>query len=236
MNIIGEIDVLSDTHGNNNIIYRWIRESNASNLISCGDDGSGFIGYDDELTRLGTKLNQASKNLYIIRGNHSDPEYFDGRKYGGDYGGVYLVQDGLIMNWNKEKILFNGGGLSLDRSVRIEGIDYWEDESFKFIEVKEKVDHLVTHISLTAIHGQQINNPFVLSWASRDADLITDLYKEQQELQVWIDYLLASGSKIKSWHYGHYHKSIESKYGDIYCRCLAINEIRPFNRPEYESY
>jgi len=228
--IIGPTDILGDNHGEVRAINYWISHSDIPNLISVGD----FCVTGNKLVLLGDRLNKAGKRLYVARGNHENPSEFDNRIYGGEHGGLHLLKDGSIAEWGDEKILFNGGGLSIDRSSRIPNLDYWEDEPFGFIEVDEQIDHLVTHISLTEIHNQQINNGFVLGWAGRDADLVTDLYREQQELQNWLDYLIDhKGNKIKSWHYGHYHRSIESNYKGISCRCLAINEIRPFNRKEY---
>lgn len=230
MDITGLIDITSDSHGNNKKIHEWIKNSQSTTLIHCGDDGSGFVGYDNENVKLGEALNRAGKRLLVIRGNHNDPEYFDNRIYGGEYGGIHLLKDGTILKWNNQKILFNGGGLSLDRSSRAEWIDYWSGEKFKFVEVKEQIDHLITHISLTQVQSHSINASFVTGWASRDPKLIDDLNIEQRDLQNWIDYLIENGSKIKTWHYGHYHTSIVSEYRGIQCRCLAINEIRPFCR------
>jgi calcineurin-like phosphoesterase family protein len=234
VNILGDIDIIGDTHGFIRSIARWAETSDTRNLIHVGDYGVGFSGWEKPTKSLASLLDQNNKTLFIIRGNHDDPSKFCNQSFlGKNGGGIHLVQDGTVATWGEEKILFNGGGISIDRSKRVQGISYWDDEKFKSVEVSETFDHLVTHISLTSVQGHSIQHPFVLSWASDDSDLVTDLYQEQQELSNWIDYLFAQGNRIKSWYYGHYHKSIWSRYNETKCVGLDINEIKPFNRSEY---
>lgn len=238
MIINGHIDIIGDTHEGVRQIYNWINSGNVNNLIHVGDSILGWKGYENEIVKLGNALNQAGKNGYFIRGNHQNPEPFDGRIYGGQHGGIQFVKDGTISNWGSETILFVGGGISLDREYRSVGLDYWEDEPFKIpqqlLKDRVRVDHLVTHVSLSEVNGHFITDPFPLSFCANDAELMTDLMREQHDVKKLLDYLIDScGNKIKSWHYGHYHKSISSQYRGIQCRGLAIDEIRPFNRKEY---
>lgn len=237
MKIKGDIDIIGDTHGITGGMRYWARESDTPTLLHVGDYGAGFSNWERKTEELVNSLNKYEKNLFVIRGNHDDPSVFDGRSFLGSKNfGVYFIKDGTIAEWDGEKILFNGGGISLDRGTRIIGKEYWDGEEFQPIEVKEKIDHLVTHISLTCITGVQIDTPFVFKWASQgqDGDLINDLHAEQTILSKWINELVKV-NKIKSWHYGHYHLSMKSEYNGIHCTCLDINEIRPFNRNEYEN-
>lgn len=231
MNISGTISLISDTHGSNSAINRWIAESREDNLLHCGDDPAGAIGYDSELERLGRALKAYGKKMFITRGNHCDPSWYDNRTYGD--GSLTLLADNSVLHWTDtgENILVCGGGISLDRNDRKEGIDYWADEPFsgKYFEGGSvKIDHLITHVSIAEVTGVRIEHPFVLAFAANDADLIHDLYQEQALVRNYVDNLIENGHNLKTWHYGHYHRTIQSEYRGIKCRGLAIDEIVPF--------
>lgn len=234
MRIIGQTSIMGDCHGDFRRIYLWLEMSRDNNLIHVGDFGA----HARNLTRiaeLGNACNKAGKRLYAIRGNHEDPSLFDNRIYGGEWGGVQLIKDGIIAEHNGENILFIGGGISLDRSFRQSGLDYWPNEGMvipqTIMEKPTKVDHLITHVSISEVSGKFITDPFVLTFCANDSDLMTDLTHEQHNMKTLIDYLIDDcGNSIKSWHYGHYHQSIHSQYRGVECRGLAIDEIRPFNR------
>lgn len=237
MQIIGQTSIMGDCHGDFRRIYFWLEAAREKNLLHVGDFGM----YNQNIGRvveLGNALNKAGKRLYVIRGNHEDPSYSDNRIYGGEYGGVQLLRDGTIAEHNGEHILFVGGGISLDRSFRQVGLDYWPDEGTiippSVMEKRIKVDHLITHVTISEVSGKFLTDPFVLTFCANDSDLMTDLTHEQHNMKTLVDYLIDDcGNNIKSWHYGHYHRSIHSQYRGIECRGLAIDEIRPFNRKEY---
>ena len=231
MNIIGNIDIIGDTHGSNRPISRWAELGDTENLIHVGDFGVGFKGSMPKISQLAQELNDFSKNVYVIRGNHDDPSFFDGRMYGGYHGGIHFLRDGTIADWNGEKILFNGGAISIDRAQRINEIDIWEDEGFKpFKKIETEIDYLVTHSSFPEVTSFPIKGEMVVTFAKYDQDLISDLEKESQSIKNWVDSLIENQEKkIKTWHYGHFHKSHQSNYNGIKCTCLNIEEIRPFD-------
>lgn len=235
MKIIGEVDVCGDIHGEFGAVQYWISHSNVPNLIIVGDIGYGFKGVDSKITELGNKLNKAGKRVYAIRGNHDLP-HFDNRIYGGEYGGFHLIKDGTAASWNGKTILFNGGCISIDRSKRIEGRDYWSDEIFVGIydNLPEKIDYLVTHNAPPEVTGIPLYGDIILHYAGYDADLIADLTEENYKIRNWVDFLIERQStQIEEWYYGHHHRTIESEYNGIKCRCVNINEIRPFGRKLY---
>lgn len=230
MQIIGEIYISGDCHGVYGHIGYWATHGNTPNLVLVGDIGVGYKGNGEKLVELGYKLNKEGKYVYAIRGNHDQPDLFDGRIYGGEYGGIKFVRDGTVANWNNQNILFCGGAVSIDRNNSVPNISWWENEEFVPHYPKQPIHHLITHVSIPEINGISIYSPNVLHWSRNDADLIHDLMMEQQIVRNWFNELLAQKHPIKSWHYGHYHQSIISECKGIKCRCLAINEIAPFNR------
>lgn len=230
MQIIGNVDLIGDTHEDVGAINYWISNGNVENLIHLGDFCYNFKGFNEKIVALGYKLNNAGKRMYVVQGNHNDPSGFDNRIYGGEYGGVHLIKNGQVIQWNNENILFCGGAVSIDRNNRIPNINWWEDEEFIPHYPKQPIHHLITHVSIPEVNGISIYSPNVLNWSRNDADLIHDLMMEQQIVRNWLNELLAQKHPIKTWHYGHYHQSIISECKGIKCRCLAINEIAPFNR------
>lgn len=238
MKLFGDIDICGDIHGQIGAIRYWINHGNSTNLLHVGDFGV-FPKFDTELVQLGGSLNKRGKRIYVCRGNHEVPEMFDNRIYGGEWGGIQLIKDGSILESNKYGNIFCvGGAISVDRQDRTENLDYWKDEIFSSILPPKDVsiNHVITHTSFPEVTGMPIYAPIVLNYAANDADLIHDIMMEAQIVKNWIDTLIDSGNhNIKSWHYGHFHRSILSEYRGIKCRCLDINEIAPFDKSQFFS-
>lgn len=230
MKIVGDIDIIGDTHGENRSISRWAEIGNTSNLIHVGDYGIGFKGMYQKTILLGNELNDKDKNLYVVRGNHDDPSFFDGRRYGGEYGGITFVKDGTVAQWQNRKILFNGGAVSIDRINRINEIDYWEEEKFKEVECNDEIDYLITHSSFPEVTSFPSLSQMIIGFSREDIDLASDLDKEQILIKNWVDNLIErQEKKIKYWFYGHFHNSYVSNYKGIECVCLNIGEIKPLS-------
>lgn len=239
MKLFGDICVMGDTHSEIGAIRYWINHIDIPNLIHVGDSIAGWQEYEQEIVKIGSELNKKGKYAYFIHGNHQDPNSFDNRIYGGQYGGIQFVKDGSILESNKYGNIFCvGGATSVDRQDRIENLDYWKDEVFSSILPPKNIsiNHIITHTSFPEVTGMPIYAPIVLNYAANDADLIHDIMMEAQIVKNWIDALIDSGNhNIKSWHYGHFHRSILSEYRGIKCRCLDINEIVPFDKSQFFS-
>lgn len=74
-----KIYVLADIHGDFEHLCNVIRGlAPESLLVQLGDFGLGFKSYTRDLSdleRINNLLVQKEVNLFIIRGNHSNPEY-----------------------------------------------------------------------------------------------------------------------------------------------------------------
>lgn len=236
MIINGPIDVIGDTHGHNAPIFNWIDNSRTDTLIHVGDLGAGFRDYTPKLPKLGSLLNNRNKTIIVIRGNHDDPAYYDGRLYGGEYGGLKLIKDGTIIKWHNTTsykqdkpvctIMLNGGALSIDRAQRIVNVSYWSREKFKPTPPAEgHIDYVITHTAPLTVHGL-VTDSYVKSFFNNDTLLERDLNRESEDLQGWIDSIIDSQDTPPiSWHYGHFHQSKTTDYRGIKCTMLNINEI-----------
>jgi predicted phosphodiesterase len=221
-NTYEKILVLGDHHGNYNRVFDKIYKNQIENclLIHVGDGGEGFKSRDKEMETFNI-LNEEFRSLNIeyvsIRGNHSDPSYFDGSV---DLSHFKLLPDYHTETINGEKFLFVGGAVSIDRVFRKEGLSYWSDEVFVLKpELVEKCDVLITHSAPSWI------GPFdkegISSWCEKDPTLWDLCYKERIEHSELIKLCQPS----KSYH-GHFHSSHWVDFAECYSTILAIEEIK----------
>lgn len=195
---------LGDIHGAFFDLERKIENEKIVNdtIIQLGDTGVGFYHMTEmTLTRLGEKLFERGLTMYMIRGNHDNPNYFQGLA---NYGkGLFLVPDYTYLKIENKLLLLIGGGISLDRTMRVQGQTYWLNEPIQKHKILNKnVDILVTHVPLP----NKFNNPegegIVNHWKQYDRDLKIDLEKEHKVLNY-----LDETVHFKKWIAGHYHKN-----------------------------
>ena len=223
-----------DIHGNlKSIIWKvsiqyWLRNVD---LIIAGDFGVGFgsPGSTDILyNSVKDRLEKYDINIYVVRGNHDDPSYFDGKH---DYPRLKFLEDHKIYELCGKKIYPIGGAHSVDRKRRIEENQiykgygssrrcWWENESPKkeYKNLPDKVDIVVSHEAPISFE------PVIV--------------RETEDLQLWEDILDArnylnhvlNNVNVSWWIHGHYHKSSSGNYGDVKYRGLDIEEL--FYLPE----
>lgn len=242
---------VGDLHGNwRNLIARIAREDiHDKNFMQVGDLGLGFQSIEKDLHNLEI-LNQVMEErncmFYAIRGNHDNPDFFmDDLHYHLGYTpasnleqlyNIKLVSDGTILDVENKNILCIGGGISIDRSHRAKGIDYWEEEevnslaAFKMLldNNAPSVDVVVTHIAPTFTFPIKLNRlchhyiqeeTFNANW--KNHDLKKELNTERKIMDDINDIV---SDTAKDWYYGHYHQSNLEKIGTTNFRCLNIDE------------
>jgi predicted phosphodiesterase len=143
------IMALGDLHGRFELLTIELKSNyklRNCNLLICGDIGMGFSRreyYESTFKALNKTLGQYKVNLYMFRGNHDDPSYFQGPNE--KYPNIVLLKDYTILHNSKRTILCVGGGLSIDRLLRLR--DY-EQRKAQYSAVmsflpKEEVEKLV---------------------------------------------------------------------------------------------
>tara|TARA_R110002167_G_scaffold206056_1_gene410097 strand:- start:89 stop:868 length:780 start_codon:yes stop_codon:yes gene_type:complete len=243
---IDHILFIGDTHGVNLNIphhiqkeYKIPREDKKA-LIHVGDFGVGFEGDDESewrsLDKLNTKLIENNIVMYVIRGNHDNPNWFDGKRV---LSNIMFLRDHTLLEFRREmdyfkntKIYCNGGAISIDRSNRTEGKSYWEKEEFQeltqeqLLEIPTDLDCIVTHNRPLGCHPT-VYNESVLRWCLRDETLDEELKNEQLSLKNMFDSIRErNNSRNNIVHYfGHYHWSHKERIGDIAHITLAKHEI-----------
>lgn len=199
-----------------------------ASLIICGDFGAGFgkPKYLDLLYKsVEKRLEENDITVYAIRGNHDDPEYFDGKH---NYPRLKLLKDHEVVEIEGKKIYPIGGAHSIDRKERWEENDklkhfgsskrvWWENEWPEEIyeNLPEKVDIVVSHEAPLTFE------PVVVR---KTADNDLELWKDILKARKYLDYVLNNVNTCW-WIHGHYHKSTSGNYAGVMYRGLAIEEI-----------
>jgi len=172
-------------------------------------------------------------HLYAIRGNHDDPSYFHWNAQ--EYKSISFVPDYSILSIDDHKILCVGGAISLDRSSRTDGVNYWKDETFEYRADKlEELD--LEEITTVVTHAAPLGFPpygtgeLALMYGAMDPALHGDHLKERAGLQKLFNYLLIHAPNMTDWLYGHYHipdvfQATVGSHKTVTARALNIDEI-----------
>ena len=111
-----EIYAIGDIHGEFKSIANWIKTKDLSKcaLIFCGDFGLGFCGIQKEhndLLRAQKLCEERDIDCYAIRGNHDDPEYYNGTSKQLDLSRFKTVSDYTVIKSPEHNILCLGGAV-----------------------------------------------------------------------------------------------------------------------------
>ena len=197
-----------------------------SYIIQLGDFGVGFYNenyYKEQLGRLDACLEHDNNHLYVLRGNHDSPVYFQQTNNPFEYKNITFLKDYSELTLLGVEFLCIGGAISIDRQDRTEGRSYWKDEVFFFDDSfdfsKKKYDVVLTHTrpkSCGAFKG--FNN--ISGWLKNDVTLKDDLIKESEQVD-----LLYQKTRPGEWYYCHFHESNLMIVENTTFRCLDINEF-----------
>ena len=223
------IYILGDHHGNYDWVFRYLQKFDIKDciLIHVGDGGEGFSPKKKQIKTfdlLNNKFKKLNINYMSIRGNHSDPAYFNGSI---DLSNFRLLPDYHYENINGEIFLFVGGATSIDRKVRTLNTSYWADEAFVLKpELISSCDILICHSAPNWIGPY--NKQQIKSWCEKDLTLWDECAKERKA----IDELVCL-SRASRAYFGHFHESHTSEvYG---CKSRILAEME-FTEHRYENY
>ena len=224
--------ILGDIHGNfNNLIKLIDKIGNTSPIIQVGDFGitNNHGNMKEILNRLNNKLGEVGNKMYVIRGNHDNPIYWNG-----DWllDNIELLPDYSVREIEGKTVLFVGGALSIDRIPRLMdgGNYYWIDEEFVFD--KKKIDELIgidvviTHTAPKFAPPQTIND-LVRGFAQYDQPLLHELAIERGEMSEMYE-LLTKKNYITHWFYGHFHTNSIYTYENTDFICVHIDTTHDF--------
>lgn len=169
--------------------------------LQVGDFGVGFKNYYTEETEYSPTMGDMHR---FIRGNHDNKE--ECKKH------PNWIPDGTM--W--ENIFCVGGGLSIDKNYRIEGVNYWSDEELSWDEwnhiladyEKIKPKYVVSHDAPEGVVGEFFPRYNKMAFPS----------STRQGLQTMLDI-----HKPDLWVFGHWH---EGRQRNIYgTEFLCLGEL-----------
>ena len=229
-----KIILMGDSHSAATVTT-FIRDkiSEGETVVHVGDVGVGFglesYALDNAKTWIGM-LNDicVKKNivLYLVRGNHDNPLCWTWP----NRSNVIFVQTGDVGYFpNGKKTLFIGGGISVDRTIRRQGYNYWFDEITEKLEHVTKTDFVFTHDAPEEFNHPTRTLPNGWGWyVDRDVMLMEDSRKQRANVTK-----ICHESGAKFIISGHFHNSFKETLGEVKYQCLNINELFSFDAQEY---
>lgn len=228
------IYITGDTHGELSRFYgnAFAEESSLKDgdfLIVCGDFGfvfqaPGTAAYREE-QRMLDSLEELSFTVLFVDGNHENFDRLNGEFpeeiwHGGRIHrirkNVLHLMRGQVFEIEGKKIFTMGGGYSMDKHIRKEGLSWWRQEMPSNEEYREatlnlkkhdfKIDFIISHTA-----------PSEIIYAMGSAP---DLH--EVELNGFFDWLLHEAS-FDWWYFGHWHRD-EEYYGKF--RALYFDVLR----------
>jgi predicted phosphodiesterase len=206
-----------------------IRIPDGSDVVHIGDGGWGFgkpeyaldnaRSWQDRIDKLCAKLNI---KLFHIIGNHDNPAVWEFPSTDN----LIFVKSGEVGEFpNGKKVLFVGGGVSVDRFKRKKGESYWIMETTPYINPVEKTDFVFSHDCPDNFNHPTATLPSCYGWyVERDVTLMDDSQEQRENMaRIWRE----SGAKKMA--YGHFHRSIIEEIDGVWAKCLDINELYEFN-------
>jgi DNA repair exonuclease SbcCD nuclease subunit len=219
------IVAIGDVHGKfDQLISKMetILEGNTGvNFVQLGDFGLGFeqpVQDWNTLNPINELLKQSDSMMYVIRGNHDNPAFWY-RGCGYHFSNIKFVPDDSIVIIEDKRCYFAGGAVSIDRTRRRQGIDYWCGETYyersrQCLECRchqyhkgDVIDLLFTHDVYHPCSPYTIqNSESVKYFADFDEHLIKDLEISQVIMRGLYEDILRTNPKF-TWYHGHYHES-----------------------------
>lgn len=214
---------VGDIHGDIRYLYEKCSTIEDALIIQVGDAGFGFFHYLKEFHSLET-FNDLCKgqnlDLVFIRGNHDSKKRFLQFANEHKFTNIHFPIDYETLTINNQTMQLIGGAVSIDRSQRQEGLDYWFDETIDYDLTRcKQVDILVTHTAPMFCHPVGFND-FVFNWSQRDKFLLNDLKTEREQLN---NIIRACNPKLHV--YGHFHQSHKETIDNCTHKLLDINEF-----------
>lgn len=232
--------LIGDLHGAWSAIPRHLESVENTCYIQVGDFGMGFDKNEvEKLKKLNSFLKEKNSDLYIVRGNHDNPFWFNGDFYDhvkSEFTNIIFIPDYTVLKINNENILFIGGAISIDRIPRMkrgvinETVEYWPDEKIMFDYEKasnyRNIDRMVCHTAPNFAMPWSLGK-IVHHFAENDKSLIKDVTDERNKLTDIVD-IIMSNNNLKGYYYGHFHNHYRTYKNNCEFICVDIEQFISF--------
>jgi len=204
-------------------------------VFHAGDMGAGFERPQKEMRRL-QNLNNLLKGIgltmYCARGNHDDPDWYDGRI---DMSNLKLLPDYSVVELGLRKVMVVGGAVSVDRMKRNaylkrndshKHVGWWPGEWPVYDEAKidaaGKVDVVVSHTAPDFC--EPLKKDGLYQFLEHDRGLWDDTRLERNIMSKIYDRIRSHGTP-DLWAYGHFHMNHTSYFEGT--KFVALDRWRP---------
>lgn len=201
------------------------------NFVQVGDFGLGFERPKkdhDRLTTINHFLKEKDSNLWVIRGNHDNPGFWQwGCGY--EFSNIHFVPDDSVVELDGKSCYFAGGAISVDRCKRTQGIDYWKGEQYNVDNIQfpipYPVDILFTHDVYHPVSPFGTTSDTLKYWCEKDEELMGDIVYSQIVFKNLYDSIYKINPNF-SWYHGHYHESHVTNNDGQIVHSLSILEFK----------
>lgn len=230
--------VCGDVHGKlSTLVWKLAEQYKYTNVdvLILGDLGAGFgrpKSLDVMYSSIKKRLESRNIDLYTIRGNHDNPDFFNGTV---NFPKLHLIPDHTVIELCGFTIYPIGGGTSEDQEFRkkynkryqaygSEKRIWWEGERPTQIfepDLPLKVDIIASHIAPISFR------PI----AEKIEDVDPPVWDMVVEDRTYLEHVL-NETRAAYWFYGHYHKSQAGEFGSLIYRCLGELELLEVEKRE----
>lgn len=214
------IYVTGDTHGNQ---YKWVEQIDTilnaeDTILVCGDFGIGFWNgryWSEEM--FFDYLSEQKYTILFIDGNHENfeklnsyPEemWSDGRVHKIRNNVIHLIR-GETYYIEDNSFFVMGGGHSIDKSYRAEGVSWWPQEmpsEEEYNNARENLEKINYHVDYIITHTAPSETVYYLSTLHNLG--IKNNCTEELPLTTFLDDIQRN-TLYQHWYFGHFHTDLD---------------------------
>jgi hypothetical protein len=214
------IYVTGDTHGNQ---YKWVEQiapvlSAGDTILVCGDFGVGFWNgryWSEEM--FYDFLSEQAYTVLFIDGNHENFAKLNGYPVEAWCGGrVHKIRQNVIHLMRGEvygiegsTVFAMGGGYSIDKYRRTEGVSWWPQElpaAEEYRSALANLENVHNRVDFIVTHTAPSESVYYLS-TLRQLGIKRDVV-EELPLTTFLDEIQRKVT-YQHWYFGHFHVDVE---------------------------
>lgn len=212
--MLKNIIITGDIHNDFGKLNTLINKKKPEFVICCGDFGywepfARKIGQKGALRSV-KEIKPGYTKILWCDGNHEHFDSLEKRKSDEVAPNVFYMSRGSTFTLpDRRVIMFMGGGYSIDKHYRIQGRDWFPQETISYKDMMNlpdiKVDIFITHTCSTNILPEMLKHN-ELKHTDPSNKALT---------QLWEKY------KPSLWYFGHWHVNVKGTWQNTKWECLA---------------
>lgn len=225
--------ITGDTHGINGITrfksHNYSHLTKDDYVIICGDCGVLFSPSQKQESI--DKFNSLPFTVLFVDGNHENfdlldaypVEFWNGGKIHKIADTVIHLMRGQVFEIEGHTFFTFGGGLSLDKAIRVPHISWWEQEQPTEDEIEEGLKNLALHhnkVDFIISHDCPASMlPTVCAYSTKFRSYNLKYAKSNEALE-----RIYAVANFKQWFFGHFHidQFFTSKFTCVYENIILL--------------